>query len=78
MAAMIPQVFQRPSQCASIGSLSLVGADGHTNKAVLPTVPFCLLGACVGLWVAVFFLFVFSLALPAEPAGHARSYFLQD
>ena len=75
VAAVIPQVFQRPSQCASIGSLSFGGADGHTNKAVLPTVPFCLLGACVGLWVAVFFLFVFfSLALPAEPAGHARSY----
>ena len=28
----------------------------------------------MGLWVAVFFLFVFSLALPAEPAGHARFY----
>ena len=75
VAAVIPQVFQRPSQCASIGSLSFGGADDHTNKAVFPTVPFCLLGACVGLWVAVFFLFVFSLALPAEPAGHARFYY---
>ena len=38
----------------------------------LPTVPFCLLGACADLLVAVCSLFVlFSLALPAELAGHA-------
>ena len=74
VAAVIPQVFQRPSQCASIGSLSLVAPTAILIKS-LPTVLFCLLGACVGLWVAVFFLFVFfSLALPAEPTGHARFY----
>ena len=65
-----------PFQCESIGSLSLVAPTAILIKS-LPTVLFCLLRACVGLWVAVFFLFVFfSLAPPAEPAGHARSYFL--
>ena len=56
-------------------ALSLVAPTAILIKS-LSTVPFCLLGACAGLWVAVFFLFVFfSLALLAEPAGHARSYF---
>ena len=68
---MISQIFQRPSQCAPIGSLSLV-APTTILKKPLPTVPFRLLDACAGLWVAVCSLFVlFSLALPAEPAGHA-------
>ena len=71
VAAVISQVFQGPSQCASIGSLSLVAPTAILIKS-LPTVPFCLLGARADLLVAVCSLFVlFSLTLPAEPAGHA-------
>ena len=71
VAAVISQVFQRPSQCASIGSLSFVAPMTILIKS-LPTVPFCLLGACSGRWVAVCSVFVlFSLALLVEPAGHA-------
>ena len=73
VAAVIPQVFQRPSQCASIGSLSLVAPTAILIKL------FFLLSLSVywvRVWVcgSLFSFFVFSLALPAEPAGHARSY----
>ena len=61
VAAVISQVFQRPSQSASISSLSLVAPTTILIKS-LPTVPFCLLGVCAGLWVAVCSPFVlFSL-----------------
>ena len=46
VAAVISQVFQRPSQCASIGSLSLVAPSAKLIKA--SSYAFCLLGACAG------------------------------
>ena len=56
--------------------LPVVGGTDDILKKLLPTVPFCLLCACSGLWVGVFSLFVFSsLALPAEPFGLAQSFF---
>ena len=74
---MISQVFQRPSQCASIGSLSLVAPTAILIKS-LPSVLFCLLGACAGLWVAVFFLFVFfSLLYRLKMRGTLGPYSLQ-
>ena len=67
-----------PSQCASIGSLSLVVPTAILIKS-LPTVLFCLLGACAGLWVAVFFLFVFfSLLYRLNLRGTLGPYSLQN
>ena len=57
VAAVIPQVFQRPSQCASIGSLSLVAPTAILIKLS------CLLSLSV-CWVRVWVcgsLFSFSL-----------------
>ena len=57
VAAVIPQVFQRPSRCASIGSLSLVAPTTILIKL------FCLLSLSV-CWVRVWVcgsLFSFSL-----------------
>ena len=57
VAAVIPQVFQRPSQCVSIGSLSLVAPTAILIKL------FCLLSLSV-CWVRVWVcgsLFSFSL-----------------
>ena len=77
VAAVIPQVFQRPSQCASIGSLSLVAPTAILIKL------FFLLSLSV-CWVRVWVcgsLFSFSLCslllYRLNLAGHARSYFLQ-
>ena len=74
VAAVISQVIQRSFQCESIGSLSFGGADVHTNKIR----PLCPSVSCVRVRVcgSLFFcsLCSLSLALPAEPTGHARFY----
>ena len=62
---------------ALLGLCLELSFNDHTKVIkLLPAVPFCLQCACAGLWIAVFSLFVFfSLALPAEPFGLARSFF---
>ena len=48
VAAVIPQVFQRPSQCASIGSLSLVAPTAILIKYCSSYCPFLSAGCLCG------------------------------